>query len=789
MRATGRGRSKRQLLLLALLPLWVACFALTVKQTLQQRTGNMAISVTASAEGGYPVVSGFFPGAEADAPGIEVGDRLLRVGADDLKDAGLLRFRALSYANAAPGGDIPLTLSRRGEERQAVMRLVPVALPWTGLLLALVYASVAALILIRAPESRATHLMYLALLLYSTIPLGFPGGGAIQTCASLAMTIGAAFLTYPVSMLAAIALVDSFSTSEPRKPWWPWIFAALGVLAASWALGRPLSMETGVRGIQLVNVVFCSLLPIVFWRGFLSADPLGRRRLKWVFYGVCAGFMPVVLASMASAMVPSLWWLADTAVISVVLIPVSLFIAMVRFNLFDIDRLISATATYSILTVMLLGALLALAPRVAHAASQMTGLDPGTGQSVFAFLLAALVVPGQRLLRPRLDRLFFAERQALTSGIERLLADLSSSESAQVLFGLAGEKLYSVLRPECCVIYVRARDGEAFAPVFAKGSNVPPAFAPGSPLLEEIERRGVAHSLSPAAAGTSASSVEHAALETLGAELLLPVTLRGSLAAFVCLGGKRSGDVYINTDLALLTAVATRLSGELHRFNGDELHAQARAMQESLRRYVPGAVADRLERGRELEAAARDVSILFVDLRGYTSYSEGHTASEIFSMINRYTEAVSTVVRKHQGSIVDFNGDGLMVVFGAPDAIAQKERAAVAAALEVVSTVRGLSLGGAGGLDVGIGIATGQAFVGNIQAVDRMIWGAIGNTTNLAARLQALSRDLAASIVIDSETRRAAGDLASAFKTHAQLPIKGRQQREDVHALPRAVAA
>src|SRR5262249_8291008 len=152
-------------------------------------------------------------------------------------------------------------------------------------------------------------------------------------------------------------------------------------------------------------------------------------------------------------------------------------------------------------------------------------------------------------------------------------------------------------------------------------------------------------------------------------------------------------------------------------------------------------------------------------IRGYTAYSEGRTAAEIFSTVNRYTEAVSRVVRQHHGTIVEFNGDGMMVVFGAPEPLAEKEQAAVAAGREIIAGGRGLALGGEKPesqlLEVGVGIATGKAFVGNIQSVDRLIWSAIGNTTNLAARLQSLTRDLNAAIVIDAATQKVAGDVTT----------------------------
>jgi class 3 adenylate cyclase len=130
----------------------------------------------------------------------------------------------------------------------------------------------------------------------------------------------------------------------------------------------------------------------------------------------------------------------------------------------------------------------------------------------------------------------------------------------------------------------------------------------------------------------------------------------------------------------------------------------------------------------------------------------------------------------------------MMTVFGAPEPLAEKERAAVEAGRGIVAAVRALALGRerfeSRPLEVGVGIATGKAFVGNIQAVDRLIWSAIGNTTNLAARLQSLTRELDAAIVIDVATWTAAGDAGADFEQHEKTPIRGRRQTEDVYVLP-----
>jgi adenylate cyclase len=83
-----------------------------------------------------------------------------------------------------------------------------------------------------------------------------------------------------------------------------------------------------------------------------------------------------------------------------------------------------------------------------------------------------------------------------------------------------------------------------------------------------------------------------------------------------------------------------------------------------------------------------------------------------------------------------------------------------------------------------VGIATGPAFVGSIQSSDRYIWTVIGNTVNLAARLQSVTRELDAAVTIDDTTFRRAGRACADFVRHGDLAIRGRSQPETVHALP-----
>ena len=180
---------------------------------------------------------------------------------------------------------------------------------------------------------------------------------------------------------------------------------------------------------------------------------------------------------------------------------------------------------------------------------------------------------------------------------------------------------------------------------------------------------------------------------------------------------------------------------------------------------------------RTLAPGEREVTVLFVDLRGYTKLAEGLRPEDVFATLNEHTERVSRLVQENGGTVVEFNGDGMMVVFGAPEPLARKELHAVEAARRIVDSMPAT-------LSVGVGVATGSAFVGSIRASDRFIWTAVGSTTNLASRLQSLTRELDAAIAIDETTRERAGYVCTDFVRHPDVAIRGRTGRFDVFALP-----
>jgi len=703
-------------------------------------------------------------------PEIQPGDRVMRLGSLDVR--GL--FRAEILYRAVPllreGRPFEVELERSGARLATIVEPAPNPFWRWRIPVRASFVLTAIFLLLRAPHWRLARPFFAAVLL------------ACCSQASLApLRPLLNFLGYvaanSLAMGLTLWLVFRWAESVRPGPWsrsLPW---AIGLaFGASMTAHRFLTLPTGVWPDRLTSAISSASGVLIIGglaRAYWQSEPIERRQLRWIVLGLFISRLPRALFDGVSAIVPvpneMLW--EELSGLFAIALPLGIAISVVGYHWLDIDRVISASAAATLVGVALLGGALAVVPPVARETSAVLGIDPEAGRLGLSMALAAVLVPVYRWLRPWLDQRLFAERHELTLRFERLRSELATCRGVDELTTRAGEGIDALLRPDSIATYARA--GEAFTPLFVRGRAAPPAFEAKSALVQVLEAR----SAPLFARAKELGPFERAALETLGAEVVVPVLREKQLLAFTCLAGKRSGDIHTPTDLTLLAAIAERCSEVIARLDADQVTREAQAMQSALRRYVPGAVAERVLRGDALEPAEREVSVLFVDIRDYTRSTQGLRPADVFATLNEHTERVSRIVQECDGTVVEFNGDGLMAVFGAPEALPKKEQQAVEAARRIIDSMPAT-------LAVGVGVATGDAFVGSIRSTDRLIWSAVGGTTNLASRLQAMTRDLGASIALDETTRERAGYVCADFVGHQGVAIRGRSGRCDVFALP-----
>jgi adenylate cyclase len=207
-------------------------------------------------------------------------------------------------------------------------------------------------------------------------------------------------------------------------------------------------------------------------------------------------------------------------------------------------------------------------------------------------------------------------------------------------------------------------------------------------------------------------------------------------------------------------------------------HERQAAMLQFSRFTNPHVAKQLVEQGG-IETGRREVTLLFSDIRGFTTLSESRSPEEVIALLNRYFTLQVDVVFSHGGSLDKFIGDCIMAMWGAPLDQPDHARRAVACALDMADTLQMFKreLGAEqSDFDVGIGLHSGPAVVGLMGSQKRRLeYTAIGDTVNLASRIEGLTKDAKRRILVSRDTMEACGG-AFEFVSCGTFAVKGRAQ-------------
>ena len=268
-----------------------------------------------------------------------------------------------------------------------------------------------------------------------------------------------------------------------------------------------------------------------------------------------------------------------------------------------------------------------------------------------------------------------------------------------------------------------------------------------------------------------------------GAESIVSQGVRSTICAPLITESNVHGVIYADRfdpfatfsadDLELISAVAAQTAVTVETVKAHNRLAREEVARANYSRFMPEYVVKQLLENPDsfkLGGVNQMITVLFADIRGFTLLSENENPEKIVGLLNRYFSAMSEIIFAHGGTLDKYIGDGLMSLFGAPTATPEDATNALKTAVtmqkRLVTLNNELEAEGFSRIQTGIGLHTGIATIGYIGSEQRSEYTAIGDTVNLAARLE--SNALGGQILISEATAKAAGE---AFSLVPQKPL------------------
>jgi class 3 adenylate cyclase len=276
--------------------------------------------------------------------------------------------------------------------------------------------------------------------------------------------------------------------------------------------------------------------------------------------------------------------------------------------------------------------------------------------------------------------------------------------------------------------------------------------------------------------------------ENLNATLMVPLVFQDAVIGLLNLGEKKSGKSYNREDIDLLRTLANQGAVAIQNAKlVDQMKAEE-GVRTNLARYLSPQIVDQVIKKNvqvNLGGDRKVVTVLFSDIRNFTRISESMPPDKLVHLLNEYFTEMARIIFENQGSLDKYIGDAIVAVFGSLIPLESPGRTAVQAAIQMMQEMSSLNERWKNQygfrMDIGIGINTGEVFLGNIGSPERMEFTVIGDTVNIASRFSDVAKP--GQILITKETLSNLGPEIQ----YAELPpveVKGKTGKLEVFEIP-----
>jgi adenylate cyclase len=304
-------------------------------------------------------------------------------------------------------------------------------------------------------------------------------------------------------------------------------------------------------------------------------------------------------------------------------------------------------------------------------------------------------------------------------------------------------------------------------------------------IVNQVVQTKTAVLSSDAAIDSRFSGAHSIIMQGIRSTMSVPLLFGDALLGLMYLDSQIATNAFTEKDLQIFTGIANQAAGAIQNARlAANIEAEA-AMRARFERLLSPNLVDqviagslRMEKGGE----NRIVTVMFTDIRGFTSMSEKMDAQAVIAMLNEYFEEMVDVLFNHQGTLDKYVGDEIMALFGAPVLLPEDPINAVACAVEMQKRLREFNrlrqMRNDAPIQIGIGINTGEAVFGALGSTKTMQYTVVGDTVNVASRLCSLAQ--AGEIIVSEDTHRL---LDNRFET-VELPparVKGKADEIQVY--------
>jgi adenylate cyclase len=381
------------------------------------------------------------------------------------------------------------------------------------------------------------------------------------------------------------------------------------------------------------------------------------------------------------------------------------------------------------------------------------------------------------------------ERLALLHEVGKKVLSASSLDD---LNQLALDLVFSLVRAERAALLMRDAESGEFLPKLQRHREHGPLAQGELRVPRSIVREVVTRKVGILTYDALHDPRFQARPSVVGANihsaLCAPLWDEEQVLGVIYLDSRIQSYAFTREDLVLLTAIANLLAIRLKQDLLERQLTRERVVHANLARYHSPRVveailataqrADRPEVGLE----QRDVSILFVDLRGFTHLAESVAPPTVVDLLNEYYDLATQVIFAHGGSVMDYLGDSAMAIFGAPLPQPDHAHAAVRAGLELLRRV-GRARGGLlerFGAEARVAVNSGSVVVGTVGAPDRLKYAAVGDAVNVASRLEEIGA--VGRLTLGEDAFRRLGD-AFACTDLGERQLRGRETLVHVYEI------